>query len=278
MGVDNIDLEAAREADVPVAKLAGANAISVAEHTFLLMLTVSRSFAASVQFLKEGKFQSRGALVGSSFELCGKTLGILGLGNGGREVARRAKGMGMRTIYYDKYRRPPAEIERELAVDFRELDEVIKESDVLSLHVPLTDETKGMIGEGELSRMKPSAILINTARGAVVDEEALIDALRRGDIAGAGLDVYSKEPPDLDNPLFSLPDVVATPHFGAASRESDERVVRRALDNIKKVSLGRPLGEEDVVVASPRIRIESAPEPPWEKLAKGVSGKVPGLT
>ncbi len=273
VGTERIDLEAAREVGVPVAKLAGTNAISVAEHTFLLILSIYRNFMATVEILRKGDFKSRGAFVGSSSELWGKTLGILGLGNCGRQVARRAKGMGMKTIYYDKYRRPPSATERDLGVEFREREEVIRESDILSLHLPLTDETRGMIGEGELSRMKKSAILINTARGAIVDEGALYKALKEGVIAGAGLDVFSKEPPDIEDPLFSLPNVVATPHFGAAAKESDERIVRHALDNLRNFSLGLPLREEDVVVPSPGLRIESAPEPPWEKLAQEISGK-----
>lgn len=170
-------------------------------------------------------------------DIFGKTLGIIGLGRIGSLLARRAKGFDMETLYYDIVRnRKP---EEELDIKFLPLHQLLAEADFISIHVPLTEETKGLIGEKELKAMKRSAMLINTSRGPVVDERALVRALEEGWIAGAGLDVYDKEPIDPDNPLLTLDNVVLTPHIGAETEECKKRIVEAAVENTVRALKGK---------------------------------------
>lgn len=229
VGLDNIDVKAAEAKKIKVINTPEAPTRSVAELTIGLMLAVARKIAYSDRKIREGRWVKKEA---EGVELKGKTLGIIGFGRIGREVAVIAsRGLGMKILYYDVYRASP-EIEKELGATYVDLKTLVKESDVITIHVPLTPETKGLISEDLLRLMKKNAILINTSRGGVVDTKALIKALKEGWIAGAGLDVYEEEPLPPNHPLTELDNVVLTPHIGASTEEAQERA---GIDAVKKV-------------------------------------------
>jgi phosphoglycerate dehydrogenase-like enzyme len=238
-GYDHVDVEAARKAGVPVSNNGGANAVAVAEHTLMLMLAVLKRLVRFHNDVVAGKWRVGNLAEGRVYELAGKTLGIVGLGNIGRKVARRAAAFDMRIRYYD-IARLTEDQEDALDVRFALLGELLRTSDVVSLHVPLDDTTRHMIGPRELALMKPSAILINTCRGPVVDENALHRALTEGGIAGAGLDVMVDEPPKPNHPLFALPNVTLTPHSAGPTWENWTARFRNGFDNIQRVAAGRP--------------------------------------
>jgi phosphoglycerate dehydrogenase-like enzyme len=238
-GYDHVDVEAARKAGVPVSNNGGANAIAVAEHTIMLMLAVLKRLVRFHIDVVAGKWRVGNLAEGRVYELAGKTLGIVGLGNIGKKVARRAAAFDVRTQYYD-IARLTEEQEDALGVRFVLLDELLRTSDVVSLHVPLDDTTRHLIGARELALMKPTAILINTCRGPVADEAALCRALKEGQIAGAGLDVLVEEPPAPNHPLFALPNVTLTPHSAGPTWENWAARFRNGFDNIQRVAAGRP--------------------------------------
>ncbi len=219
VGVDNIDLEAATRRGVPVLNAPEGNTISAAELTFALLLAMARHVVAADRSVRVGEW-SRSRFGGQ--ELRGKSLGLVGLGRIGAEVASRAQAFGMRVMAFDPY----LSLERAeaLNVDLLELGLLLELSDFVSLHVPLTPSTAGMIGREELARMKPSAMLVNVARGGLVDEGALAEALAAGGLAGAALDVYGNEPLSSDSPLRQAPNIVFTPHLGASTREAQDLV------------------------------------------------------
>ncbi|MCD6480356.1 D-glycerate dehydrogenase, partial [Candidatus Bathyarchaeota archaeon] len=167
----------------------------------------------------------------------GKTLGIIGLGRIGSEVARRAQGFGVKVIYHDMVRKP--ELEEAYGAEYVSLKELLTKADIVSIHVPLLPSTERLIGEEELQMMKPTAILINTSRGKVIDQKALVKALKEGWIAGAALDVYEEEPIPLDDPLLRLENVILTPHIGSATRETRRRMAEVCAQNVKAVLEGR---------------------------------------
>jgi phosphoglycerate dehydrogenase-like enzyme len=237
-GYDNVDLEAARRARVPVSNNGGANAIAVSEHALMLMLAVSRKVIWQHGSVSAGRWRGNGP-VPRMYELYNKTLGIVGLGTIGKKVARLARAFGMRVAYYDIVRLSE-DAEDALGVRFHLLRELLRISDVVSLHVPLNASTRHMIGEGELSLMKPSAILVNTCRGPVIDEPALHRALSAGKLFGAGLDVFDREPPPFDNPLFKLDNVVLTAHFAGPTWDNHAARLRNAFDNVERVHRGEP--------------------------------------
>jgi phosphoglycerate dehydrogenase-like enzyme len=240
-GYDSVDIEAARKAGVPVSNNGGANAIAVAEHTFALMLAVLKRIVYHHNNVVSGKWRVGDFAAARVYELHGKRLGIIGLGNIGKKVARRGVAFDMRVQYYDITRLLPDQ-EDALGVRFLLLQEILRTSDVLSLHVPLDDSTRNLIGAPELALMKPSAILVNTCRGPVVDEAALHRALSEGRLAGAGLDVLVDEPPKAGHPLFSLPTVTFTPHSAGPAWDNWASRFRNGFDNIQRVaSGGRPL-------------------------------------
>jgi D-3-phosphoglycerate dehydrogenase len=214
IGLDNIDCEAAKEKSIQVANTPAATSISVAEHTFGLMLAAVRQHGRANLSMKEHKWEKK-ALSGT--ELYGKTLGLIGLGRIGREVARRALAFGMKVIAYDIIK-----IEADLDVKQVSLDELLAQADIISLHLPLTKENKHMIGKPEFERMKDGVILVDAARGGIVDEAALLEALNSGKVRAAALDVFEKEPP-VDYSLIDHPNVMATPHIGAAAEEGQKR-------------------------------------------------------
>jgi phosphoglycerate dehydrogenase-like enzyme len=238
-GYDHVDVEAARKAGVPVSNNGGANAIAVAEHTLMLMLAVLKRLVQFHNDVVAGKWRVGNLAEGRVYELAGKTLGIIGLGNIGKKVARRAAAFDVRVQYYDILRLTEDQ-EDALSVRFVLLDELLRTSDVVSLHVPLDDTTRHLLGPRELGMMKPSAILINTCRGPVVDEAALHRALTGGQIAAAGLDVMVEEPPKPNHPLFTLPNVTLTPHSAGPTWENWAARFRNGFDNIQRVAAGRP--------------------------------------
>ncbi len=214
-GTDCVDLEAAKEAGVTVCNAPGYSTFSVAQHVMLLMLTLSVNYAA------EGSFYGYPVR-----ELRGKTLGIVGFGNIGREVARLAMAFGMKILVAEHPDKPLR--------DALPLDEVLRASDYLTLHLPLKESTKHLIAERELALMKPTACLINTARGALIHERDLADALKEKRIGGAGLDVLSEEPPPPDHPLMEpgIPNLILTPHIAWSSREARQRLIKMVEQNI----------------------------------------------
>jgi len=233
-GYDRVDVEAARKAKVPVANNGGANAIAVAEHTIMLMLAVLKRVVQMHNDVVAGKWRATDARI---HELAGRTLGIIGLGNIGKKVARRAAAFDMTIQYYD-IKRLTEDEEDALGVRFVLLTELLRSSDVVSLHVPLDDSTRNMIGARELSMMKPASILINTCRGPVVNEDALHRALTEKPLAGAGLDVMVAEPPAKDHPLLKLPNVTLTPHSAGPTWENWTSRFRNGFDNIERVAGG----------------------------------------
>ncbi len=236
-GYDHVDVEAARKAGVPVANNGGANAIAVAEHTILLMLAVLKRLVRLHNDVVAGKWRAAETRDARIYEVAGKTLGIVGLGNIGRKVARRAAAFDMRVRYYD-IARLTEDQEDAVGVRFVLLEELLRTSDVVSLHVPLDDSTRHMLSDREFAMMKPTAILVNTCRGPVVDEAALHRALTSGQIAGAGLDVMVEEPPASQHPLFGLPNVTLTPHSAGPTWENWTARFRNGFDNIQRVAAG----------------------------------------
>ncbi len=229
VGVDNIDLDAATERGIAVINAPEGNTVSAAELTLALMLSAARRVAAADRSVRALEW-TRSRFGG--MELRGKVLGLVGAGRIGGEVARRARAFGMSVLVYDPYL--AANRVRELGGDAADLPTVLETADVISLHVPLTDSTVGMIGRAELETMKPTAILINVARGGVVDEEALVEALRAGTISGAALDVYAAEPLEADSPLREAPNLVLTPHLGASTAEAQELVATEIAEGIRR--------------------------------------------
>lgn len=229
-GVDTIDVEAATERGIIVMNTPGGNTTAVAEHTLALLLALARRVPVADASLKAGRWE-KNRLQG--VELLGKTLGILGLGRVGGEVARRALGFRMQVLAYDPYL--TREAAERLGVDSVELDELLARSDFITIHTPLTGDTRHLIGEAELARMKPGVRLINCARGGIIDEAALARALEAGHVGGAGIDVFEQEPPPADHPLLRFEQVVLTPHLGAATDEAQSAVALAIADQVADV-------------------------------------------
>jgi len=252
-GYDKANIEAARQAGVPVANNGGANSVAVSEHAILLMLAVSRQLIRQHTSVSAGRW--RGNSTPRVHELRGMTLGVVGLGTIGKKTARLAAAFGMEVIYYDIARLAEHE-EDALGVRFRLLRELLHTSDIVTLHTPLNDSTRHMIGAEELALMQPSAILVNTARGPVVDEKALIEALQSGQIAGAGLDVLEQEPPATDNPLLSMDNVIITPHAASATARMRPETRRRAAREIALALRGKwPMSPVNPTVM-PKVDLE----------------------
>jgi phosphoglycerate dehydrogenase-like enzyme len=237
-GYDRVDIEAARRARVPVANNGGANSVAVAEHTLMLILAVMKKLAWQHANCVQGKWRVGDFEQTKLHELEGKTLGIVGLGTIGKKVARRAQGFDMRVQYYDIVRLTEDQ-EDALGVKFVLLDELLRTSDVVTLHVPLTTRTRKMMGEREFALMKRGAFFVNTCRGPVVDETALQVALASGQIAAAGLDVMVEEPPAANHSLFGLENITITPHSAGPTWENWAKAFRNAFDNVQRVAAGR---------------------------------------
>ena len=224
VGVDNIDVDAATRRGIVVMNTPSGNTVSAAEHTIALMFALSRHIAMADSTMKQGKWD-RNKYIGT--QLTGKTLGVVGLGRIGREVAQRAIGLGMTVLAFDPFVTPKkvAELGYDAAENFEAMLPVV---DYLTVHIPLTEETKNLVGAEQLRKMKKTARVLNVARGGIIDEEALAAALKAGTIAGAGIDVFSVEPTKADNPLLSAPNIVLTPHLGASTSEAQDQVAKEA--------------------------------------------------
>lgn len=234
VGFNNVDVAAATRRGILVSNTPGVLTETTADLTFALLLAVARRVVESDRFLRDGKYEGWAPLLLLGDDVHGKTLGIVGLGRIGRAVARRARGFGMRVLYAG-----PAEQDDAEGATFASLDELLAESDFVSLHVPLNDATHHLIDAAALKRMKPSAYLLNVARGPIVDEQALVAALRAGEIAGAGLDVFEGEPA-VEPGLVELDNVVLVPHVGSATKETRLAMANIAVDNVLDVLAGRP--------------------------------------
>jgi phosphoglycerate dehydrogenase-like enzyme len=232
-GTDNIDLDAAARLGIAVVNAPGANARSVAEHAVALALAVARAIPHHDRDVRAGRWVHH---EGPEFE--GKTFGVVGLGNIGRHTARIASAFGMRVLAWSLTRDDARA--RDCGAEPAELDDLLRRSDVVSLHVAATERTRRMVGARELGMLKPGAILVNTARGALVDEAALVEALRANQIFGAGLDVFVDEPLPAGHPLTLLDNVVLTPHAGWVTREARERLLRLPVENIAAYLSGAP--------------------------------------
>ncbi len=244
-GYETVDLAAASKAGVPVARSAGQNSKAVAQLAFVAMTILNRRILEADREIKKGNYQAIRETVRreGTYELENLNLGIVGVGPLGKEMAKIGQFFGAKLYYFDVIRLTP-EQEKELGLTFTELDELIKLADVLTLHVPLNAKTRNMIGSRELSMMKPSALLINTSRGALIDETALIDALKTRRLKGAALDVFDPEPLPSDHPFLSLPPdvqerLILTPHLGGTTKQSQTRMFQEAVNNLVLVMEGK---------------------------------------
>ena len=239
-GTDHVDLEAAKGAGVVVSNTPGVAAVSVAEHALALMLAAARQIPRNDAATRAGAWPR-----GQMTQLSGKTLGLIGLGAIGRRTARLAAGVGMRLIAWTFH--PDADFAAEVGLEFVELDDLYARADVVSIHARQSADTVGMVGAEAFSRMKPGAILVNTARGPIVDEEALVSALESGNLAAAGLDVFAEEPLPSNHPLGKLENVVLSPHNAGITPEVTEAGLLMAVENIADALSGNPQN----VVAAP---------------------------
>lgn len=237
VGVDRVDVQAATERGVFVTNAPDVTADSVAEFTMALLLALSKNIPRCDRAVKEGKWTERPQLMKDNIELNGKTHGIVGLGRIGRRVAVRCKAFGMRVIYFDSMYRD-YESEKNLGIEYVPFATLLKESDSISLHVPLTDETNHLFSRPQFAAMKKTALLINQARGKVVNEADLVEALQENKIGGYGTDDFENEPPDPNSKLLGFKNVVAAPHLGGITRESQLRVSLIVAEDVVKVMRG----------------------------------------
>jgi len=235
VGVDNIDVPACTRRGIPVGNTPGVLTDATADLTMAILLSAARRLSEAARDAREGRWQTWSPTGWLGADLCAATLGIIGMGKIGRAVAERARGFGMRIVYTDTALRPNSEAE------FMPLDRLLRQSDFVSLHCPLTSETRGLINESALQKMKPTAILVNAARGPVVDTAALVRALREGWIAAAALDVTDPEPLQPEHPLYSLPNCLIVPHIGSATRGARKRMAEMACENLLAGLEGRQL-------------------------------------
>lgn len=237
-GYDSMDVNLCQELGIPVANNGGANSIDVAEHTISLILGFYRRLIELDRNVRAGRWRDIDTGI-STYTINGKTVGIVGFGNIGKRVAQLLRAFGARLLYYDQY--PPAQnVASELGVTRMALEDLLRESDIVTVHLPLTHETRGIIGKHELALLKPTAVLVNTCRGPIVDEEALTEVLSEGRILGAALDVLEKEPPFPDNPLLKLDNVLLTPHVAGVTYNTWTRRGQFVFQNLQRVWEGKP--------------------------------------
>ncbi|WP_456369527.1 2-hydroxyacid dehydrogenase [Geoglobus sp.] len=247
-GFDHIDIEACKRYGIPVANAGGANAVSVAEYTVMAALALMKRILYAHERTVAGEWPQCKLMDMGTFDLYGKTWGVIGFGRIGREVAGRVRCFGAKILYHDIRRYE--DLEEEMGVEYADLGKLLRTSDVVSIHVPLTEKTRGMVGERELRMMKPTAVFINPSRGELVDEEALARALRNRWIFGAAIDVYSSEPPDENHPLIKLAreggvNILLTPHIAGANADARSRIIEHSIGNVVRVLMG---GEPESVV------------------------------
>jgi glyoxylate reductase len=239
VGVDHIDVAAAEARGIPVGNTPGCLDASTADMTFALLLALARNVVIGDQYARSPDFTHYDPSYLIGFEVSGTTLGIVGLGRIGRQVAQRAKGFNMRILYHNRKRNEEAE--RELGVEYRPLDDLLSESDFVTLNCPLTEQTRHLIGRKQLARMRPTGVLVNMARGPVVDHDALYEALFQRRIGGAAVDVTDPEPLPRDHPLLTLDNLVITPHLGSASDRTRRRMQEMTVENLLAGLNGLPL-------------------------------------
>ena len=237
VGYDNIDVEAASSNGIIVTNTPDVLSETTADLTFALLLAAARRVVEAAEYVKAGKWESWSPFLLAGQDIHHKTIGICGMGNIGQAVARRAKGFGMEILYYNRSRK--REAEKEIGARYCGFDQLVEDSDYLVAMTPLTEDTRHLFNEEVFKRMKNTAIFINASRGAVADEAALVSALKNGEIAGAGLDVFDQEPIGPEHPLLSLPNVVALPHIGSATMETRLKMIDICIDNIERVITGR---------------------------------------
>ena len=228
VGVDNIDLAAATREGIVVMNTPAGNTTSTAEHTIAMLLALSRNIGPAAQSMREGRWD-RKKFTGT--QLCGKTIGVVGLGRIGQTVAKRCRGLEMTVLGYDPFLSEERAAEQGIEL-YRDIDELVPHCDYITVHTPLTDETRGIINSKRIATMKPGVRIVNCARGGIVDEEALADAIEAGQVGGAALDVFETEPPGEDSRLRTLPQVLCTPHLGASTEEAQEQVAVEAAEII----------------------------------------------
>jgi glyoxylate reductase len=252
VGYDNIDVAACTRRGVVVTNTPDVLTEATADFAWALLLAAARRVVEGDRLVRSGQWRSWGLGLLLGQDVYGRTLGIVGLGRIGAAVARRARGFGMRVLYTNPRRRP--ELEAELGVEYADLEALLQHSDFISLHVPLTPQTRHLLNRERLRLMKPTAILVNTARGPVVDEEALVEALRERRIWAAALDVYEREPLPPDSPLLRLDNVVLAPHVGSATHTTRTRMAELAAENCVAVLTGRtpPTPVNPEALQSPR--------------------------
>jgi phosphoglycerate dehydrogenase-like enzyme len=238
IGYQHIDVDAAAREGIPVANAAGINTFAVAEHTIMLILACLKKLLLAHEKTKRAEWAQDEMQLYGVFELWGKAVGIIGMGRIGKEVARRAKPFGPRLTYYDVHRLTP-ELEGSLELTYRSLDEVIAQSDVITIHTPLTPETTNLINAERIAKMKPNVIIINVSRGAIIDEAALAKALAEKRVQAAGLDVFSEEPIAQGNHLLNAPNTILTPHIAGVTSESLARAIDMTVDNVVSVLRGQ---------------------------------------
>ena len=248
IGVDKIDLAAAKERNILVSITSGATSVPVSEHTLMLMLAVSRRLPLAHRSLGQGGWIATELRTVCS-KLDGKTVGLFGFGGIAQHVAKRLKGFDVEVIYHTRNRVAP-EIEDQLQARYVDFETLIAQSDILSLHAPLSEQTFHRFNADTFAKMKRGAILINTARGELIDEPALIQALQQGQLSGAGLDTFEAEPPSADNPLLHMDQVVATPHSAGGVYDNLPNLVGHMFRNIELFQRGLPIPEIDIVVPS----------------------------
>lgn len=246
IGLDKIDLAMAKQKGVKVYLTGGANAVPVSEQALMLIMAALRRLSYVDASLRKGNWL-KSEMRSVAHHLSGKAVGIVGMGNIGRNLAKLLKGFDCKIYYYDIYR-ASSEVEEDLGLSFRQLEDLLEESDVVSLHSPLTEDTRHMINERTLGLMKREAVLVNTARGGLVDEKALTEALKNGVIAAAGLDVFEKEPVDVSNPLLSMDNVVVSPHVAGATFNNVKIVAKRVRKNIDTFLTGGQIAASDIAV------------------------------
>ena len=235
IGVDNIDLRAATRAGVIVMNTPEGNATTTAEHALCLMMAMARMLPQATASMKAGKWEKKKFM---GYELCGKILGVVGLGNIGRIVADRARGLRMNVIGFDPYF--DAEAAARLGITRVDLDDLFERADVITVHTPLTDETRGLVSDAQIERMKQGVLLINCARGGIYDEDALIRGLEKGKLGGVALDVFTQEPPPPDHPLLKHERVICSPHLGASTREAQTKVAEDVAKQMVEFAAGGP--------------------------------------
>ncbi|EST51828.1 2-ketogluconate reductase [Brevibacillus panacihumi W25] len=236
VGYNNIDVAAATEKGIFVTNTPGVLTETTADLTFALLMATARRIVEASDFLREGSWKTWSPMLLTGQDIYGATLGIIGMGRIGESLAKRAKGFDMRILYHNRSRKEEAE--KTWGIEFADLDSLLRESDFVCVMTPYTEETRNLIGDRELSLMKKSAILINTARGGIVNEAALYEALKQNKIWAAGLDVFEQEPVDPDHPLLTLPNVVTLPHIGSASIQTRTRMAELAAANLIQGVMG----------------------------------------